>query len=105
MKKIDYSNHNYGPLFKAISKIPLYKAVESGEKVSGQNLTAYVVERLDTIERGLNINQKNIDIRRFRSIIDASFNTEGLEDKSSFVRSINSILKPYDKYLLMRNIQ
>lgn len=46
-----------------------------------------------------------MDIRRFRSIIDASFKTEGLEDKSTFVRSINSILKPYDKYLLMRSIQ
>lgn len=83
----------------------MYKVVESGEKVSGQNLTAYVVERLDTIESGLKINQKNMDIRRFRSIIDASFKTEGLEDKSTFVRSINSILKPYDKYLLMRSIQ
>lgn len=104
-KNIDYNNHNYGPVFKAISKIPLYRAIESGENVSDQKLMTYVIERLNTIERGLKINQKNMNVHRFRSTIHVSFATERLEDRSAFIKSINYILKPYDKYLTMRSIQ
>lgn len=57
-KNIDYNNHNYGPVYKSISKIPLYNAVESGENVSDQKLMTYILDRLDSIEKNVKITKE-----------------------------------------------
>ena len=54
---IDYNNYNYGPVYKSISKIPLYSAVESGENISNKELMTYLLDRLDTIEENLKFNR------------------------------------------------
>lgn len=53
-KKIDISKNIYGPVLKAINKIPLYNEVESGavtgEDVPSGKMMQYIIDRLDTIE-------------------------------------------------------
>jgi hypothetical protein len=62
-KNIDYNSHNYGPVYKSISKIPLYNAIESGEGVSDQKLMTYILDRLDSIEKSVKITEKSDDIK------------------------------------------
>lgn len=54
---IDCSKHEYGPVYKAVTRIPIYKAIETGENVSNDKMMQYIIERLDGIE-------KSIDVRR-----------------------------------------
>lgn len=67
---IDYTKQTYGPVHRAISKVPLYKEVESGKSVSNTNMLRYIVERLNSLENIL-ITQKDIkrnDIKRVKSL-------------------------------------
>lgn len=54
-KGIDFEKKEYGPVFKVINKIPLYNEVESGMDVSNESLLQYVIDRLDSLEKNLNI--------------------------------------------------
>lgn len=54
-KGIDFEKKEYGPVFKVINKIPLYNEVESGTDVSNERLLQYVIDRLDSLEKNLNI--------------------------------------------------
>lgn len=58
-KYIAYEKENYGPVYKVINRIPLYKEVESGEKVSSDKVLQYVVARLDSLEKNMTINTVN----------------------------------------------
>lgn len=51
---IDLEKQLYGPVYKAINTIPLYKAVESGEEISNNKMFSYIIERLDIIENRVN---------------------------------------------------
>lgn len=54
-KNIDLDKKEYGPVFKVINKIPLYDEVESGKDVSSDRLLQYVIDRLDSLEKNINI--------------------------------------------------
>lgn len=54
-KNIDLEKKKYGPVFKVINKIPLYDEVESGDNVSSERLLQYVIDRLDSLEKNINI--------------------------------------------------
>ena len=51
---IDLEKQIYGPVYKAVNTIPLYKAVESGEEISNNKMFSYIIERLDIIENRVN---------------------------------------------------
>lgn len=53
-KSITYEEEKYGPVYNVISKIPLYKEVESGENVSNDKALQYVIDRLDSLEKNIN---------------------------------------------------
>lgn len=53
-ENIDYQKGNYGPVFKVISKVPLYNDIESGKDVSSEQMLQYIINRLDTIEKNIN---------------------------------------------------
>ncbi len=53
-KNIDYEKKNYGPVYKVINKIPLYKDIESGEKVSTEQSLEYIIDRLKYLESSIN---------------------------------------------------
>lgn len=64
-KNIDFNNTNYGPIYKIISRIPLYSEVEEGKDVSSDKALSYIINRLDSIEQKLkspNTNKKFNDI-------------------------------------------
>ena len=50
-KNIDSGKSEYGPVFKVINKIPLYNEVEAGKDVSGDKLSQYIIDRLDSLEK------------------------------------------------------
>ena len=52
-KKIDFIKENFGPVYKAISKIPLYNEVETRKIVSNEKALKYIIDRLDTIEENM----------------------------------------------------
>lgn len=54
--QINHEKQDYGPVYKALNKIPIYKAVESGESVSNNEMFVYIMERLDSIERNTYLN-------------------------------------------------
>lgn len=59
-KPIDLEKKEYGPVYDVIGKISLYNEVESGgENVSSEKLTQYVVDRLDSIEKNINLKVQN----------------------------------------------
>lgn len=63
-KKINFSKNDYGPVCKAINKIPLYNEVESGavtgEDVSSGKMMQYIIDRLDAIEKNISLGKQNI---------------------------------------------
>lgn len=65
---IKVGKEDYGPVYKALNKIPIYKAVESGKNVSSNDMLAYIIERLDSIERSSYLNggkNKRFTVVRF----------------------------------------
>ena len=56
--KIDLSRGDYGPVYKAVEKISLYEAVESGKNLSNEELLNYMVKRLDVIEHSIKTQNK-----------------------------------------------
>lgn len=92
-KNIDSDKEDYGPIFKAISKIPLYKDIELNDNISNQKLMAYLIDRLDSMEEGIRINR----------IINAPKSYKGLEiivkNNSSFEVHFHEILSDLTKLL------
>lgn len=62
-KSITYEEEKYGPVYKVISKIPLYKEVESGENVSNDKALQYVIDRLDSLERNINLKIQKTSVK------------------------------------------
>lgn len=58
-KNINLDKEEYGPVFKVINKIPLYNKVESGEGVSSETQMQYIIDRLDSLEKNINIGIRN----------------------------------------------
>ena len=56
---IDFEKKNYGPVYKAVNTIPLYKDVESGKEVSNDKLLTYVIDRLNSIEKNISKSNSN----------------------------------------------
>ena len=54
-KPIDLEKKEYGPVYNVINKIPLYNEVESGKDVSKDKLLQYVIDRLDSLEKNMNL--------------------------------------------------
>lgn len=47
---IDYTKQDYGPVYKAIRNVALYREVESGSEVSNEKMLEYIITRLDVLE-------------------------------------------------------
>lgn len=67
---IDTDKQEYGPIYQTIRKIPIYKEVESGEKVSSETMMSYIIDRLDSLEKtientkkGVNLTKKTISVQ------------------------------------------
>lgn len=54
-KNINFDKKEYGPVYKVIKRIPLYNEVESGTPVSNDKALQYVIERLDSLEKNINL--------------------------------------------------
>lgn len=59
-KPIDLEKKEYGPVYNVVGKISLYNEVESGGKnVSSEKLMQYVIDRLDSLEKNINLREQN----------------------------------------------
>lgn len=97
---INLDKQEYGPVYKAISKIPLYTEVESGENVPNDKLLTYIIERLDSLEKGFNATSK---VKRIRiKIINVFFEVNELDSKDLFRKELDKILGPYSRQLLSK---
>lgn len=92
-KSIDYKKQTFGPVYKAISKVPLYNEIESGKAISNEKLFPYLIERLDTIEASIT-NQFNRKTQIFR--INVNYEQGGIKDQDKFKEDINELLKLND---------
>lgn len=79
-KNIHLEKKFYGPVYKAINTIPLYKEVESGEDVSSEKLLSYVINRLDSIEKILGEPINKVDEFYRELILNLEF-TEALSEE------------------------
>ena len=61
---IDCNKHEYGPVYKAVTRIPIYKAIETGENVSNDKMMQYIIERLDGIEKSIDMRRETQEGRR-----------------------------------------
>lgn len=59
-KPIDLEKKEYGPVYNVINKIPLYNEVESGKDVSKDKLLQYVIDRLDSLEKNMNLSMQKM---------------------------------------------
>lgn len=92
---IDTSKQEYGPVYQTIQKIPLYKEVESGEKVSSEALLSYVIDRLDSLEKSIGNSKENIALRReLLSIIVSKTNAHIIADEK-FREELENTLSAY----------
>ena len=58
-KNINLEKKTYGPIYRAINKIPLYDEVEAGKSVPSEKLMQYVIDRLDSLEKNINVSIQN----------------------------------------------
>lgn len=56
---VDLNGKEYGPVCKVIKNVPMYRKVESGESVSNETLLQYIVDRLDSLEKNMNIKNQS----------------------------------------------
>ena len=54
-KYIAVEKKEYGPVYKVIKTVPIYDEVESGKDISSDKLLQYVIDRLDSLEKKLNL--------------------------------------------------
>ena len=93
---IDYNNQKYGPVYKSISKIPLYNAVESGEAVSDQNLVQYLIDRLDSLEKSINLNKSARYVKKTKNV-EIDFDILAASGKSGFKPEFNALLRNFEE--------
>ena len=99
-KKIDLAKKDYGPICKAINKIPLYNEVESGavtgEDVPSGKMMQYIINRLDNIEQNINygnrIDTADVDHRAYTMFFDIDNDF----DIQPMINQLNKNLERYD---------
>lgn len=100
-KGIDFEKKEYGPVFKVINKIPLYNEVESGTDVSNERLLQYVIDRLDSLEKNLNISgQVKLDTvvkndRKIKIYLTILFMKNKSIDKDNILVELMDIISPH----------
>lgn len=99
---IDYKKQTYGPVYKAISKIPLYNEVELGRDVSNEKMLEYIIERLNSIEFGAtnHLRPKTYDFQ-----IDVKYKRRQITDQKGMMTDICDLLKFYDCYFPNQDIE
>lgn len=94
-KNIDYEQNTYGPIYKVINNIPIYNAVESGKKVSNEELLSYVLQRLESLDKKMNnqIIDTNMD-----TILNIIFDVPLIKDTAALKKKLLSIFDDYGIY-------
>lgn len=100
-KNIDFTKRTFGPVYKVISKLPLYDEVESGEDVSNDKMLKYIMERLDSIEYRVT----NRTRRKFNFQVDVDYERGSIADPIKFQNDVNDILSFYDCYFYDKNME
>lgn len=95
---INYTKQTYGPVYKAISKIPLYNEVESGKDVSNETMLSYIIDRLDSIQLSINNSEqrRSIEDEKSEQIIEIVFDSKSIADMEAFDKELGEILEYYD---------
>lgn len=103
-KNIDFSKKEHGPVYKVISRIPLYNEVEFGKDVSNDKVLQYVIDRLDSLEKSINIrSQVKLDTAAKELLLTndgevtieiAIFTNERSVEKG-WMKELMNILAPY----------
>lgn len=88
--KINFEKKDYGPVFKAVNAIPLYREVESGENVSSEKLLSYVIDRLDSIEK--TIGKPNDETKERLHEITIEFEFEDKVDSTKQQQILNILI-------------
>lgn len=99
---IDTDKQEYGPIYQTIRKIPIYKEVESGEKVSSETMMSYIIDRLDSLEKiientkkGVNLTKKTISVQfldsRDEVILSQEFKDDFLKMLSAYDGLIHKV--------------
>lgn len=58
-KSINFEKKEYGPVYKVVNRIPLYNEVESGKDVSSDKVLQYIIDRLDSLEKNINLKMQD----------------------------------------------
>ena len=99
-KSINLEKKDYGPVYKVVDRIPLYNEVESGKNVSNDKVLQYIIDRLDSLEKNINLKMQDTS-REFsnyfkRGKIMITFKKEDKSFTNNEVYEILNILKIYD---------
>jgi uncharacterized protein YjgD (DUF1641 family) len=71
----------------------LYNAVESGESVSNQNLISYLIDRLDSLEKSINLDRRASYVKRKSKSVEIIFNIDSASDKIGFKPELNALVR------------
>lgn len=92
-KNIDFQKQTFGPVYKAISKVPLYNEIESGKVISNEKIIPYLIERLDTIESSIT-NQSKKESSVVRIVV--RYNQGSIKNKDEYSKEIEKLLEAND---------
>jgi len=97
-KAINLENKEYGPIYKVVNKIPLYNEVESGKEVSNERLLQYVIDRLDSLEKNINVKMQNKLERSSQGPSEMPVDLEFIKDKPFEQSEKDEIIKIISRY-------
>lgn len=97
-KNIDLDKKEYGPVFKVINKIPLYDEVESGKDVSSDILLQYVIDRLDSLEKNINIKVQSENSEIFNPFKEQKIIFDFKSDKSFMITDSDELTDLLSSY-------
>lgn len=98
-QNINFEKKEYGPVFKVINKIPLYNDVESGNDVPNDRVLQYIIDRLDSLEKNINLKMQNTPREISKSLRKHKILIEFEKDESFKeyeVSELSNILVLYD---------
>ena len=99
-KSINPEKKDYGPVYKVVDRIPLYNEVESGKNVSTDKVLQYIIDRLDSLERNINLKMQDTSKEFSNYFIRGKIMITFKKEDKSFTRNevyeILSIFRIYD---------
>lgn len=94
-KAINLEKKEFGPVYKVVNSIPLYNEVESGKNVSSDKALQYIIDRLDSLEKKINVKVQSGSEKNSKSVYESTlcieFRKDGLFNESEVDEIVDNI--------------